>query len=161
MRNSSHIKNKGHHTRLERHGEKGIESMRLDLISRFLLWYSSSAFFLECEGVFIIVDGYYSEFSRLRQRTKTGVWSNLYKYGVFGFVHYISFFSSYFRRLGALVFSPSFPTLWWSLCRAKSAPTQISSFLFPSSSLASQTPKIEKVINFFSLHLSFKKTTCP
>ena len=40
----------------------------------------------------IVIDDYYSEFSRLGQRTYSCIWSNLYNCGVFAFVHYISYF---------------------------------------------------------------------
>jgi len=40
----SHMKDKGHHTRIERQEEKERESVRLSLISGFLLWYFSRIF---------------------------------------------------------------------------------------------------------------------
>ena len=43
----SHMKDKGHHTRLERQGEKGRESVRLGLISGFYLLVFLKCFFLE------------------------------------------------------------------------------------------------------------------
>ena len=58
------MKEKGHHTRLKRHEEKGRENVRLGLIYGFLFGISQ-VFFLGYERVFIVIDDYYSEFSRL------------------------------------------------------------------------------------------------
>ena len=62
------MKDKGHHTILEKQGEKEKECE-----VGFNLWISSllflKCFFLGCERVFIVIDDYYSEFSKFGQRT--------------------------------------------------------------------------------------------
>ena len=56
------MKDKGHHTRLERQRERKREC-KISFISEFLFWYFSSVF-LRVWNVFIVIDDYYSELSR-------------------------------------------------------------------------------------------------